>query len=488
MCPTSRQLPTNPEGSKFWVPYVSNKPVEGTEFDTIEMGLKFYKDYARQGGERVKPSSNNVQKKVKNIQSDESQSHVEDKVGREEDYMYLKVAHKLSFPQQQLLYHLFIANLGLTLAWKVFKEMYGGFENIGVTDVECRNYKRGLNNFIGTRDAQMVVEKLLSRQDDTDFKRRLCNIVWTDQIDPEDMFDMRDKWIPAYFRHELMSGLMRTTSRSESENHFLGQLANPDSTLVEFLSRYDTAIDSQRFIYYKNTHNSNYTTPDLKTHLQIEKDVAKLYTNTLFYDVQDEIWSSLMHFCSLSDEIWSSLMHFCSLSVKYTPSDGSVQCSCLREIYATLSKSGCVLDYVLREIYKDVEQSINHLVGDFEKLQLYKDAQTSLKEKAIIDVPNPPKMNTNAAYSATLGREIAMKLSDKPKRLCRTCGEYSYHDSRNCPTKKKGLKDDDVANVEYNEGEDMDFCYSILVISGPRKIISILTVSVLNTMQLQTAP
>ncbi|GJU56695.1 FAR1-related sequence 5-like protein [Tanacetum coccineum] len=56
---------------------------------------------------------------------------------REEDYMYLKV----------------------------LKEMYGGFENVGVTDVECRNYKRDLNLFIGNCDAQMVVEKLLSRQD-----------------------------------------------------------------------------------------------------------------------------------------------------------------------------------------------------------------------------------------------------------------------------------------------------------------------------------
>ena len=152
---------------------------------------------------------------------------------------------------------------------------------------------------------------------------------------------------------------------------------------------------------------------------------------------------------------------------------------------ATLSKSGCVLDSVLREIYKDVEHSVNHLVGDLEKLQLYKDAQTSLKDKAIIDVPNPPKMNTNAVYSATLGvtepaetdilppsgintkgsrirtrhkskTEILSKLSDKPMRLCRTCGQYSHHDSRNCPT-KKGLKDAAVADVEYSEGEDMDF-------------------------------
>ncbi|GKB63307.1 FAR1-related sequence 5-like protein, partial [Tanacetum coccineum] len=66
-----------PEGSKFWVPDATNKPVEGTVFDILELALKFYKDYAR----------------------------------------------------------------------------------------EARNYKLGLNNFIGKRDAQMVVEKLLSRQE-----------------------------------------------------------------------------------------------------------------------------------------------------------------------------------------------------------------------------------------------------------------------------------------------------------------------------------
>ena len=155
----------------------------------------------------------------------------------------------------------------------------------------------------------------------TDFKRRLCCIVWTDKIEAavfdkqwakiiedfelsehkwlHDMFEMRSNWIPAYFRHEPMSGLMRTTSRSESENHFLGQVTNPHLSLIEFLSHFDTAMDSQRFKYGKNTHDSKYTTPDLKTHLQVEKEASQLYTHTLFYDVQDEIWASLYHCCSL---------------------------------------------------------------------------------------------------------------------------------------------------------------------------------------------
>jgi poly(A) polymerase Pap1 len=31
--------------------------------------------------------------------------------------------------------------------------------------VECKNYRHGLNEFIGDRDAQMVVDKLLSREE-----------------------------------------------------------------------------------------------------------------------------------------------------------------------------------------------------------------------------------------------------------------------------------------------------------------------------------
>ncbi|GJY66798.1 hypothetical protein Tco_0469036 [Tanacetum coccineum] len=126
---------------------------------------------------------------------------------------------------------------------------------------------------------------------------------------------------------------------------------------------------------------------------------------------------------------------------------------------ASGSKSESV-DCVLREIYNNVEQSVTHLVGDLEKLHLYKDTQTTLMEKAKTDVPNPPKMNTNAVYASTLGvtepeentilppndinnkgnriwtrlkskSEIAMNLSDRPKRLCRSCLKYTNHDSRN---------------------------------------------------------
>ena len=115
-----------------------------------------------------------------------------------------------------------------------------------------------------------------------------------------DMFELRESWIPAYLRDEPMAGLMRTTSRSESENHFFGKWTSPHLTLVEFLSHYDTAIEYQRYIERKNDHDSRYRKPVLKTDLQLEKEASVFYTHTVFYDVQHEITYSYSHCMSVS--------------------------------------------------------------------------------------------------------------------------------------------------------------------------------------------
>ncbi|GKD66896.1 hypothetical protein Tco_1309004 [Tanacetum coccineum] len=72
-----------------------------------------------------------------------------------------------------------------------------------------------------------------------------------------------------------------------------------------------------------------------------------------------------------------------------------------------------------------------------------------------IDAPNPPKMNVNAFYTSTLGVTEPQELSDKPRRLCKNCGECVNHDSGNC-LEKRELQDEDMADVDQDKGEDMD--------------------------------
>ncbi|XP_021995457.1 uncharacterized protein LOC110892610 [Helianthus annuus] len=73
----------------------------------------------------------------------------------------------------------------------------------------------------------------------------------------KDMYDLRFDWISSYYHGENLAGLMRTTSRCESENYFFGQICNPRCTLVEFFSHFETAMDIQRHEHRKNDHDTS---------------------------------------------------------------------------------------------------------------------------------------------------------------------------------------------------------------------------------------
>ncbi|PWA39559.1 FAR1 DNA binding domain, Zinc finger, SWIM-type, MULE transposase domain, FHY3/FAR1 family [Artemisia annua] len=316
----------------------------------------------------------------------------------------------------------------------------------------------------------------------TGFKRRICDIVWADQILPaefekewelminefklddnkwlDDMFKIRESWIPAYLRDEAMAGLMRTTSRSESENHFFGKWTSPHLTLVEFLSHYDTAIEYQRYVERKNDHDSRYRKPVLKTDLQLEKEASVFYTHTVFYDVQEEIYSSYTHCMSvnilqLDDVVQYSIRdmqaenrirgenNFVVYQVDFCKSEMEVKCSCKHyESYGLLCRhfyvfrmnsikefprkylnkrwlknakpynsavtrvnveSGLSLQSEVFDLYEIFESTVDRLVNNMDKLKIYKDEMNGLLAKAKIDVPVLPKINSKDVMSSMLG-------------------------------------------------------------------------------------
>ena len=108
-----------------------------------------------------------------------------------------------------------------------------------------------------------------------------------------------------------MSGLMRTTSWFESENHFFGQLTSTTLTLVEFVSHFDTAMDIQRYTHRTNQHKTRYTTPELLTDYVLEKEAREIYTRTIFYDIQEEICASITDCMSMSVMTIDGTHKFC---------------------------------------------------------------------------------------------------------------------------------------------------------------------------------
>lgn len=82
-----------------------------------------------------------------------------------EKYMiFMKSSRDLTYTKQHFLFQASNANFGPSTGFNLLKQMCGGFDRVGATVVDCKNQKKKINLFIGDRDAQMAVEKLLSKK------------------------------------------------------------------------------------------------------------------------------------------------------------------------------------------------------------------------------------------------------------------------------------------------------------------------------------
>ncbi|XP_065855046.1 protein FAR1-RELATED SEQUENCE 5-like [Euphorbia lathyris] len=146
---------------------------------------------------------------------------------------------------------------------------------------------------------------------ETNFLKRIQPIVWSVEIEPVEfdekwkailsefnlekhewlcqIFEIRKMWIPAYFRDLFLGGIMRTTSRSESENNFFTAFTNSHLSLVEFYMRFDSAMDAQRHNQAHNDNEAKHKRPVCKTPMGIETHGVDVYTTTVFYEFQEEV-------------------------------------------------------------------------------------------------------------------------------------------------------------------------------------------------------
>ncbi|GJY77359.1 integrase, catalytic region, zinc finger, CCHC-type containing protein [Tanacetum coccineum] len=87
----------------------------------------------------------------------------------------------------------------------------------------------------------------------------------------------------------LLYGLMRTTSRSESENSFFKSFTSPGATLVSFMMSYESAMERQRYTQESFDFKTIDAAPKCITQLDIELHATRVYTRTMFLIVQTEI-------------------------------------------------------------------------------------------------------------------------------------------------------------------------------------------------------
>ncbi|KAL9684350.1 hypothetical protein QQ045_021786 [Rhodiola kirilowii] len=90
-----------------------------------------------------------------------------------------------------------------------------------------------------------------------------------------DMYALRSLWILVCFRDVHMGALLRTTSRSESENSFFG-----------------SAMDLQRQNRVQQNRESRSYVPTLNFTQKLEKHVSKTFSYPVFKKIQSEMFDS----------------------------------------------------------------------------------------------------------------------------------------------------------------------------------------------------
>ncbi|XP_021751083.1 protein FAR1-RELATED SEQUENCE 5-like [Chenopodium quinoa] len=352
---------------------------------------------------------------------------------------------------------------------------------------------------------------------DTEFLKELSKCVWNLEIEAPEfeekwnnvlvefklqdhdwlnlMFEMRAMWIPAYFRDVFMGGIMRTTSRSESENNFFTSVVNPHVSLVEFFMRYETALDAQRHCQAENDNESQEKFPQCKTELLIERHGSEVYTVSVFYEFQDEVHSAF--YCCGVDElrkedgidvaIVTEANRRRKFKVLFECFSHDTTCSCKKfyrigipcrhMIWMWKAKNLKIIpkQYILDRWTINATQKpvldISHEEDFIKNIREFKNKIEATKNVTLEDTQNvrssehdiemligcsipdeilvqPPKVSKNKGTgvhdgSGTSGskrlkgaKEIAVGQSKKKtKRKCSGCGELAYHDIRNCPHK-----------------------------------------------------
>ncbi|CAI9282400.1 unnamed protein product [Lactuca saligna] len=204
------------------------------------------------------------------------------------------------------------------------------------------DFKADFNSIVW--DPKIFVNDFEMRWDALMVKYKLQDNKWM-----KDMFDLRSSWIPTYFKDVPMSGLMRTTSRSESENSAFNRVSHHGYTLNNFMNAFESVMERQRNNQIKFDFDTSTIIPIIKTPLEdMEKHASMVYTRTIFLMVQREILHSLVS-CSQKSVTSGVVSDICIVKHKRT----------------NISKKKVVVEKK-EKVDIDYEWNFNTSEGDFE--------------------------------------------------------------------------------------------------------------------------
>ncbi|XP_023758862.2 protein FAR1-RELATED SEQUENCE 5-like [Lactuca sativa] len=345
--------------------------------------------------------------------------------------------------------------------------------------------------------------KILSIEDaatNQKFRKRFHSIIWNYKSEPHDfenvwhtmlkefkitdnscmntMYGMRRYWIPAFFKHILMSGLMRTTSLSESQNWSFQTTTLTGSYLIMLMMTFDSVMERQRHNKILNDFNTATNFPKFITRSPNEPHASKKKNNIttmqptdVDVDEKDEEYN------------YDCLIRDTEYMVTHSTKDGSFKCTCMhfehvgilcRHIFCVFKYYGIEQlpeKYILKRWRRDViptellrrwftnsfdDSNSNMTAIDiFNTVDHYDcpnhEVPTRIEHfnkllgvvvpdvvSDVNDIQNPSDIRNKGCGSRgkrlKSKKEMIEKEISKPKTKCTICKQMAHHDKRNCPS------------------------------------------------------
>lgn len=158
------------------------------------------------------------------------------------------------------------------------------------------------------------------------------------------LFDMREKWVPAYFRGVFFADMPRA-QKLETMHKFFQRHSITTTTLRDLVTQFDKSMTAQ----YENEIQLDLATinnrPVLKTPSHMEKQVSEIYTRTIFDLFQEELVESLgLLMDKIEGEankyrVWRAENYNKSYVVSCISSEKKISCTCqLFEFFGILCR------------------------------------------------------------------------------------------------------------------------------------------------------
>ena len=117
------------------------------------------------------------------------------------DIHMLPAYRQLSDVQEEMIWELGTLNLGPVKAFHIMRKHYGGFENVGATVDDCKNFRNRINSYIGEYDADMVINRMTDKKQylvdysfeySVDDDKRLTGLFWVDGLCKRNFMEFGD--------------------------------------------------------------------------------------------------------------------------------------------------------------------------------------------------------------------------------------------------------------------------------------------------------